>query len=61
MPEVGYRVPEVPEHYDVFEVEDYKVYVKKNVTLTGARLEFVARKVLFVTTLEVHGVKTRSL
>ena len=61
MPEVGYRVPEVPEHYNIFKVDDITVYVKKNVNTTADHLEFVATKILFVTSLNVNGVKTMSL
>ncbi|HAS72698.1 MAG TPA: hypothetical protein DCS67_00970 [Clostridiales bacterium UBA8960] len=61
MPEVGYRAPEVPEHYNIHEVDGITVYVKKNVTTTANQLEFVASKLLFVTTLEVRGVRTKSL
>jgi len=61
MPEVGYRVPEVPEHYNIFKVDDVTVFVKKNVNTTADQLEFVANKILFVTTLDVRGVKNKSL
>ena len=61
IPEVGYRVPEVPEHYNIYTVDGITVYVKKNVNTTTDHLEFVASKILFVTSLNVNGVKTTSL
>lgn len=61
MPEVGYLVPEVPEHYNIYKVDDITVYVKKNLNTSADQLEFVANKILFVTSLDVKGVKTMSL
>ena len=60
IPEVGYRVPEVPEHYNIFHVDEITVYVKKNVNTTADRLEFVVNKILFVKSLDIKGVKTMS-
>ena len=61
MPEVGYRIPEVPEHYNIYKVDDVTVYIKKNVNTISDHLEFVANKIMFVTTLDVKGIKTKSL
>lgn len=57
MPEVGYRVPEAPELYNIYEKDGIEVYVMKNVNTFNNKLEFVANTFMFVTTLDVKGVK----
>lgn len=60
MPEIGYRTPEVPEHYEMSEIEGIKVYVMKNVTTTANKLEFVVNKFMFIASLEVRGIRTKT-
>ncbi|MGB3367583.1 MAG: hypothetical protein WBA54_08845 [Acidaminobacteraceae bacterium] len=57
IPSVGYHVPEFPERYNIYEVKDITVYVKKNVNTDNDKLEFFTNSFLFLTTLEVRGVK----
>ena len=58
LPEVGYRVPEVLEHYNLYQIDGISVYVMKNINTYNNKLEFVATKLLFFTTLDVKGINT---
>jgi|GEM_PF-4152463 len=60
MPEVGYRVPKVPDHYNIIKVDDITVYIKNNLNITSEKIEFVAIKNLLATTLDVRGVRIKS-
>jgi len=57
VPDVGYRVPEFQEHYHIFSVDDLTIYVDKNIEVESNQLEFIATKILFMTNLDVIGVK----
>ncbi|MBE0450870.1 MAG: hypothetical protein IBX70_08485 [Clostridia bacterium] len=61
MPEVGYQVPEVLEHYNSYQRDGITVYVMKNVNTINNKLEFVASTFLFATSLSVKGVKVNAL
>lgn len=57
VPDVGYHAPEFPEHYNIYDVDGFKVYIKKNVNTENDKIEFVASTFLIFTTLEVRGVR----
>lgn len=57
IPSVGYHAPEFPEHYKTYDVNGITVYVKKNVNAVNDKLEIVTSLFLFMTILEVKGVK----
>ena len=61
MPEVGYHVPEVLEHYNSYQKDGISVYVMKNINTNNNKLEFTASTFLFATTLSVKGVKVSAL
>ena len=61
MPEVGYQVPEVLEHYNSYQSDGITVYVMKNINTINNKLEFVASTFLFVTSLSVKGIKVNAL
>lgn len=42
------------------EIEGIKVYVMKNVTTTANKLEFVVNKFMFIASLEVRGIRTKT-
>jgi hypothetical protein len=57
IPQIGYHVPKVSEHYTIYNVQDVRVYIKNNVNTVNNKLEFYTSSFLFITSLEVKGLK----
>jgi hypothetical protein len=53
------KAPQMPEHYQVEEVDGVTVYVPKRLPTKKGKITIIMDKILFIKRLDVLGVKVR--